>query len=254
MYFVFFVGTAGSGKTTLVKTFNDYLNDMQMDSAIINLDPAVESLPYTPSLDVRDYVDAYEVMEKFGLGPNSSLIAASDLILTKASEIKEDVDQIESNYVLVDTPGQIELFAYRETGRMLSSLIAGDNKKAMAFLIDSFIAKEARSYVSMLLLSSSVKFRMDMPTVNLLSKVDLLTEKELQEILTWSNGEELVDSLGTIDEYSYELVKSLVESLSAPPTPVSSTSNLGIDNFYAEIQRIFAGGEDFLTEEGNPTL
>ncbi len=254
MYFVFFVGTAGSGKTTLVKAFNDYLNDMQMDSAIINLDPAVENLPYTPSLDVRDYVDAQEVMEKFNLGPNSSLIAASDLILTKASEIKEEVDQIESNYVLVDTPGQIELFAYRETGRMLSSLIAGDNKKAMAFLIDSFIAKEARSYVSMLLLSSSVKFRMDMPTVNLLSKVDLLTDKELQEILTWSNGEELVDRLGTIDEYSYELVKSLVESLSAPPIPVSSTSNVGIDGFYAEVQRIFAGGEDFLTEEGNPTL
>ncbi|MUN29963.1 ATP/GTP-binding protein [Sulfuracidifex metallicus] len=254
MYFVFFVGTAGSGKTTLVKTFNDYLRDQQMDSTIINLDPAVESLPYTPAVDVRDYVDAYEVMEKFGLGPNSSLIAASDLVLTKASEIKEEVEQLESNYVLVDTPGQIELFAYRETGRMLASLIAGENKRAMAFLIDSFIAKEARSFVSMLLLSSSVKFRMDMPTINLLSKVDLLTDKELDLINSWSNGEELVDSLGTIDEYSYELIKLLVESLSSSPIPVSSTSNVGMDMFYAELQRIFAGGEDFLTEEGNPTL
>jgi GTPase SAR1 family protein len=254
MYFVFFVGTAGSGKTTLVKTFNDYLRDQQMDSTIINLDPAVESLPYTPAVDVRDYVDAYEVMEKFGLGPNSSLIAASDLVLTKASEIKEEVEQLESNYVMVDTPGQIELFAYRETGRMLASLIAGENKRAMAFLIDSFIAKEARSFVSMLLLSGSVKFRMDMPTINLLSKVDLLTDKELDLINSWSNGEELVDSLGTIDEYSYELIKLLVESLSSSPIPVSSTSNVGMDMFYAELQRIFAGGEDFLTEEGNPTL
>jgi GTPase SAR1 family protein len=254
MYFVFFVGTAGSGKTTLVKTFNDYLRDQQMDSTIINLDPAVESLPYTPAVDVRDYVDAYEVMEKFGLGPNSSLIAASDLVLTKASEIKEEVEQLESNYVLVDTPGQIELFAYRETGRILASLIAGENKRAMAFLIDSFIAKEARSFVSMLLLSSSVKFRMDMPTINLLSKVDLLTDKELDLINSWSNGEELVDSLGTIDEYSHELIKLLVESLSSSPIPVSSTSNVGMDMFYAELQRIFAGGEDFLTEEGNPTL
>ncbi len=254
MYFVFFVGTAGSGKTTLVKAFSDYLDDMQMDSTIINLDPAVETLPYTPSVDVRDYVDAREVMEKFGLGPNSSLIVASDLILTKASEIKDEVDQLESNYVLVDTPGQIELFAYRETGRMLSSLIAGSNKRAMAFLIDSFIAKEARSYVSLLLLSSSVKFRMDMPTVNLLSKVDLLENRELQHIMDWSDGEELVDSLGTIDEYSYELVKSLIESLSSPPIPLSSKSNVGLDSLYAEVQRIFAGGEDFLTEEGNPTL
>lgn len=254
MYYIFFTGTAGSGKTTLVKEFQDYLLDQELDTAVINLDPAVEKLPYTPDFDVRDYVDAFEVMEKYGLGPNSSLIASIDLLMTKAVEIKNEVSEIEANYVLIDTPGQVELFAYRDTGRLISSLIVGDNKAANVFLMDSFLAREARTYVSLLLLSSAIRFRMNLPQVNVLSKIDLLTPKELEEIKNWSNGEELIDRLGEVDDYSFELVKTLIESLDSAPVPVSSTNDEGFDELYAELQRIFAGGEDYLTEENSPRL
>ncbi|MEM3269317.1 MAG: ATP/GTP-binding protein, partial [Saccharolobus sp.] len=70
MYFIFILGTAGSGKTTLTKNLQDYLLDNEMDTAVINLDPAVEKLPYKPDFDVRDYIDTYEVMTTYGLGPN----------------------------------------------------------------------------------------------------------------------------------------------------------------------------------------
>ncbi|QKQ99427.1 GTPase [Metallosphaera tengchongensis] len=251
MYYVFFTGTAGSGKTTMVKEFQGYLLDQDMDVAVINMDPAVEGLPYYPDLDVREYVDATEVMRRYGLGPNSSLIASIDLLLTKASEIKGDLDSVEANYVLVDTPGQVELFAYRETGRYFSSLLVGGNKSVNVFLMDSSLAKEARSYVSLLLLSSSVRFKLGMPQVNVLSKVDLLSRDELDALMRWGEGEEIVDHLGVIDEYSFELVKALLENMEVPPVPVSSNSGEGFDELYAEIQRVVAGGEDFATEENN---
>ncbi|ARM76407.1 ATP/GTP-binding protein [Acidianus manzaensis] len=254
MYYIFFTGTAGSGKTSLVKEFQQYLLDQQLDTAIINLDPAVEKLPYTPDFDVRDYIDAYEVMQKFGLGPNSSLIVSIDLLMSKAVDIKNEISEIEANYVLVDTPGQVELFAYRDTGRILSSLIIGDNKAVNVFLLDSFLAKEARTYVSLLLLSSAIRFRMNLPQINVLSKIDLLNKKELEELNSWSNGEELIDSLGEIDDYSFDLINSLIESLDSPPVPVSSTTDEGLDELYAEIQKILAGGEDYLTEENSPRL
>ncbi|AKA74256.1 GTPase [Saccharolobus solfataricus] len=255
MYYVFILGTAGSGKTTLTKNLQDYLLDQEMDTAVINLDPAVEHLPYTPDFDVRDYVDAYEVMQNYHLGPNSSLIASIDLILTKASEIKSEIDQIEANYVLVDTPGQIELFAYRDTGRLISQLIRGNNKALGLFLLDSFLAKEARSFISLLLLSSSIKFRLDLPIINILNKIDLLTEKELEQILAWGdNAENLIDELGRLDEYSLELVNLLIESLSYNLIPMSSEEGKGFNELYAEIQRVIAGGEDYLTEESNPKL
>ncbi|MBW9140440.1 MAG: ATP/GTP-binding protein [Candidatus Aramenus sp.] len=254
MYFIFFTGTAGAGKTTIVKEFRDYLIDQEMDVATINLDPAVENLPYTPDFDVRDYVDAFEVMQRYQLGPNTSLIVSIDLVLSKAGEIKKEIDEIEANYVLVDTPGQVELFAYRDTGRLISSLIAGENRAVNVFLMDSFLAKEARSYVSLLLLSSAIKFRLNLPQVNVLSKVDLLSEKELENIKSWGEGEKIVDDLGTIDEYSFELVKTIVENLDSPPIPVSSVTDFGFDELYAEVQKVLAGGEDYLTEENNPRI
>jgi len=254
MYFIFVLGTAGSGKTTLVKSFQDYLLDNEMDTAVINLDPAVEQVPYKPDFDVRDYVDAFEVMERYGLGPNSSLIASIDLILTKAKDIKEEISRIEGNYVIVDTPGQIELFAYRETGRILSSLISEGNKSASVFLMDSFLSKDPRSYISLFLLSSSIKFRLSMPQILALSKSDLLTQQELERIRSWVEDGTIIDELGTIDEYSYELVNTIIENLDNLPIPVSSTTGGGFDELYAELQRIFAGGEDYLTEEPNPKL
>lgn len=254
MYYIFLVGTAGSGKTTLAKVLQDYLLSNDLDAAIINLDPAVENLPYTPDFDIRDYVNAFEVMEKYNLGPNSSLIASVDMALLKANEMKEELDKIEANYVIVDTPGQVELFAFRDSGRLLSSLVAGENKSASIFLMDSFLAKEARSYVSLLLLSSSVKFRLGLPQVNVLSKIDLMSKQELERILSWSNGEELIDNLGNISEYSEDLINSLLESLDSNPIPISSMTNEGLDDLYAELQRVFAGGEDYETEEPNARL
>ncbi|MEJ2771921.1 MULTISPECIES: ATP/GTP-binding protein [unclassified Stygiolobus] len=254
MYFIFVLGTAGSGKTTLVKALSDYLNGEELDTAIINLDPAVESLPYKPDLDVRDYVDAFEVMERYSLGPNSALVASIDLLLTKAKELKDELNEIEANYVLVDTPGQIELFAYRQTGRILSKLISDVNKSVSLFLLDSFLSKEARSFVSLLLLSSSVKFRLELPQILVLSKSDLLTPKEFQEMKSWIDEGRMIDEMGVLDEYSFELVKTVVENLDNFPVPVSSTTMEGMDELYAEIQRVLAGGEDYETEEPNPKL
>ncbi|WP_188848433.1 ATP/GTP-binding protein [Sulfodiicoccus acidiphilus] len=254
MYFIFVTGTAGSGKTTLTASLIDFLTQAGMDVAAANLDPAVERLPYVPDFDVRQYVDAGEIMRKYGLGPNSSLVAATDMALTKATEIREEMDKLRANYVIVDTPGQIELFAYRNSGRMLLTLLSEDSKSVNLFLLDSFLTKEPRSYLSLLLLSSSVKFRLNLPQVNLLSKVDLLTPQELEKITAWSEGEELIDALGIVDDNSYELASSVIQYASSPPTPVSAIEGKGLGEVYAQVQRILAGGEDYYTEEPNPNL
>jgi GTPase SAR1 family protein len=52
-------------------------------------------------------------MEEYELGSNGSLIMANDLIATKIDDIQKEADTINPDYLIVDTPGQIELFAYR---------------------------------------------------------------------------------------------------------------------------------------------
>jgi hypothetical protein len=50
---------AGSGKTTLVQQINSYMGIHKKVGYLINLDPAVRSLPYDPHIDIRDTVRSY---------------------------------------------------------------------------------------------------------------------------------------------------------------------------------------------------
>ena len=47
---------AGSGKTTFLQRLNAHLHQHSIPGYILNLDPAVGKLPYSPNIDIRDTV------------------------------------------------------------------------------------------------------------------------------------------------------------------------------------------------------
>ena len=55
---------------------------------VINLDPAVMSLPYGANIDIRDTVRYKEVMKEFNLGPNGGILTSLNLFSTKFDEVK----------------------------------------------------------------------------------------------------------------------------------------------------------------------
>ena len=54
---IFISGTAGSGKSLLTSKLYEYYTKNGAFTAVLNLDPGVENLPYTCDVDVRDFVD-----------------------------------------------------------------------------------------------------------------------------------------------------------------------------------------------------
>ena len=119
-------GTAGSGKSLLTSKLYDYYTQNSAFVAALNLDPGVENIPYTCDIDVRDYVDLVSVMKNYDLGPNGALVMANDLIASKIDDIRNEVERVNPDYLLVDTPGQIELFAYRSSGRFIVENITAE--------------------------------------------------------------------------------------------------------------------------------
>jgi GTPase SAR1 family protein len=259
-YFIVVLGTAGSGKTSLSSVLQSYLLDHQLDSIIVNLDPAVEELPYEPDVDVRDYVNAWDLMKKTGLGPNGALIASIDMILANIEDLKEEVWSYKSNYVIIDTPGQMELFAFRQTGPLVLRALIGDAKSVGVFLLDSTFATQPSNLLSALLLAASTHVRVRIPMVCALSKIDLLEPGLVSKIMNMlENPEDLSTEISMEKDarliWGQDELLTLLEKLTVFTTiPVSNVSGEGFDDLYAAIQRILAGGEDYYTEEPSPAL
>ena len=101
---------------------------------------------------------------------------ANDLIASKIDEIQNDVNSINPDYLIVDTPGQIELFAIknnRSSGRFIIDQITSD-EKASIFLFDGSIITTPVNFVSIALLATSIRLRLNLPTINVITKTDVI--------------------------------------------------------------------------------
>lgn len=251
---LYFVGTAGAGKSTLAGAYKEWALNRGLDCVLVNLDPGAEKLPYTPDVDVRDWVNLKDVMKSQGLGPNGAQIAASDLLAIQAKKIKDAVEAFRTDYVLIDTPGQIELFVFRPSGKYLVDYLFPQTS-ALAFLLDPFLAKTPSGYVSEMLLASSVQFRLGIPTAHILTKADMLMEDELERIQAWSQDPERLrtdfdaEEQSPYREMSMDLLR-VIDGLGTLPNLWSTSAvNLeGIDDLYTHIQQVLAGGEDLLSD------
>ena len=158
MLIQYIIGPAGSGKSTLVKALLDYIKSYNHEISVIsiNLDPAVQTLPYSPDIDIQDYITVNEVVEKTGLGPNGAIIAATDQMVNYIDDLKYEINQYnDPEIVLVDTPGQMELFSYRDSGPMIANALGfGEAKRAILFCYDSTLCQRPNGFVSTLLLDA----------------------------------------------------------------------------------------------------
>ncbi len=249
MFIVFVIGTAGSGKSLLTSSFGEWLRMERQNVTLVNMDPGALNLPYTPDLDVRDYISIEEIMEKYGLGPNGALVAAADLIADRCEKLGEEIEEFNPDIVLVDTPGQMELFAFRASGPYIASELTKE-PKAILYLFDSVFSTNPLNYVSNMFLSSAVYTRFFLPQVHVLSKCDLLPEAEVNTILEWSEDVRALERAfdERLDDAKRLLSRNLMEAirylgLDFALIPVSSKTNEGLIDLNALIERIFKGGE-----------
>src|SRR5581483_3713602 len=202
---VFVTGTAGSGKSLLTSRLVQWYRDTGAYPVTLNLDPGAVTLPYEPDIDVRNYIDIGTLMDSYALGPNGALVMASDMVATKLDELQEEVDEANPDYLIVDTPGQIELFAFRASGPYFVSNLQADNK-ATVFAFDGTLVSSPINFVSISLLASAVKLRLKTAQVNALTKRDLVIDK-LKDILDWAGSAQALESaLNSEKDAEYSLL------------------------------------------------
>ncbi|MEM2937587.1 MAG: ATP/GTP-binding protein [Candidatus Bathyarchaeia archaeon] len=251
MFIVFIIGTAGSGKSLLTAAFSEWLKMSKQDVAIVNLDPGALTLPYSPDVDARDYVSVDRLMDEYGLGPNGALIMAADLLADDIEKISVEIEDLKSDIVLVDTPGQMELFAFRASGPFIASELTRE-PKVIVYLFDAVFSLNPLNYVSNLFLSAAVYSRFLLPQLHVLSKCDLLPENEVNKIVDWSaNPKSLENAIeqkleGTKRLLSRNMMRAIYQlGLKFLLIPVSAKTNEGMINFNMALERILARGDKY---------
>jgi GPN-loop GTPase len=249
MELIFITGTAGAGKSLLASSLLSWYKEKGQDAISVNLDPGATSLPYNPDVDIRTKINFEDLMNELSLGPNGALVLATDLTASKVSEVQEEIDSTNPDFVIVDTPGQIELFVFRESGPFIGRNLSGDSK-SLLFLFDSLVASSPTNFLSLALLATSVKLRMGLPQIHVLSKTDLAPEA-VASTMKWSREsasfEEALSKARSGEEYTFysQLFRSLRRvSLSAGLCPVSSFTRDGLVALIGEISRVARGGEE----------
>ncbi len=251
MFIVFIIGTAGSGKSLLTASLGQWLKMTKQDVSFVNLDPGAVTLPYSPDVDVRNHVDIENLMEEYHLGPNGALVMAADLVADDIEEISKEIEELQSDIVLVDTSGQMELFAFRASGPYIANELTKESK-AIVYLFDSVFSVNPLNYVSNLFLSAAVYNRFLLPQLHLLSKCDLLPKAEVNKIVDWSTSvgalENSIDQKleGTKRLLSLNMMQAISKlGLKFSLLPISAKTNEGITNFNIALERILAGGDKY---------
>ena len=247
---LYFVGTAGCGKSTLTYAFQLWMQSQGFDAITVNLDPGVDELMYNPDVDVRDWVEIDDIMKEYGLGPNGAQIAAADMMALNVKEISEVIAGFDTDYVLIDTPGQLELFTFRQSSRVIVEEL-GIEDSVLAFLFDPSVARSPNGYVSSMMLAATVHFRLPVPMLLLMAKADMLKDSDKELIDSWSRDHYALFS-SLMDEskdaqtsVSVEFLQAL-ESIGAgrAVVPVSADTGEGLEDIYSSVQMSLRGGED----------
>lgn len=207
-------------------------------------------LLYTPDVDVRDWISLTEVMKDTGLGPNGAQIAAADMLALNIKEVAQVVEGYDTDFVLIDTPGQLELFTFRQSSKVVIEELSGE-RAMLVYLYDPALAKTANGFVSSLMLSASVHFRMPYPMLPVLAKADLLQDHERERILLWGKdfyalfNALLDESIDSQTQINAEFLQAL-ETVGAGRSliPVSAEADEGMEDIYSAAQEVFEGGED----------
>lgn len=183
------MGPAGAGKTTFCTALIQHLQHSHRSCFYVNLDPAATDLAYTPDLDIRDLITLEDAMDEMGYGPNGGLIFCFEFLLQNLDFLSNPIETLTEEFLIIfDLPGQIELYTHipllPELIKYLSRMGPLNINLCAAYLLEATFVVDKAKFFAGTLSAMSAMVNMELPHINILSKMDLVqsqvNKKELR--------------------------------------------------------------------------
>lgn len=115
-------------------------------------------------------------MKQYNLGPNGGILTALNLFTTKFDQVLSYVDkkvQEEVPYILLDTPGQIEIFTWSASGAIITDAMASSLPTVVAYIIDTPRTAAPETFMSNMLYACSILYKTKLPFILVFNKTDV---------------------------------------------------------------------------------
>lgn len=243
---IIIMGMAGSGKTTFVNSLEQHLINKEKENYIINLDPAVYDTLYEANMDIRDTIKYKEVMKTYNLGPNGAIMTSLNLFSTNIHKVvdlleKKKKEETKLDYLIVDTPGQLEVFSWSASGKLISDSLSLLYPTVLLYVVDLVRNQNPNTFISNMLYALSIMYKMQLPMILVLNKKDLVKE---DMCVSWiKDYTELQSALDTDSEYISSFSNSLCLTLeefykTVEFVSVSSKTGDGFDELLSVIGKV----------------
>ncbi|XP_010179767.1 PREDICTED: GPN-loop GTPase 2 [Mesitornis unicolor] len=171
------IGPPGSGKTTYCHGMQEFMGRIGRKVTVVNLDPANEVMPYQCGVDIAELITLPDVMENLKLGPNGGLIYCMEYLEANFDWLQDKLAAFRGHYYLFDCPGQVELYTHHDALKNVFAQLAKWNfRLAAVHLVDSHYCTDPGKFISVLCTSLSTMLHVELPHVNVLSKMDLIEQ------------------------------------------------------------------------------
>ncbi|KAF7872801.1 uncharacterized protein EAF02_008872 [Botrytis sinoallii] len=169
------LGSPGAGKSTYCNGMQQFMSAIGRKCSIVNLDPANDHTSYPCAIDVRNFIKLEDIMEEDSLGPNGGVLYALEELENNMEWLEEGLAELGEDYVLFDCPGQVELYTHHSSLRnIFFKLQKLGYRLVVLHLSDSYCLTLPSLYISNLILSLRAMLQMDLPHLNVLTKMDKL--------------------------------------------------------------------------------
>ncbi|XP_060641473.1 GPN-loop GTPase 3 isoform X2 [Anolis sagrei] len=203
------MGPAGSGKSTYCSTMVQHCETLNRSVQVVNLDPAAEHFDYHVMADIRELIELDDVMEDDSLrfGPNGGLVFCMEYFTSNFDWLEECLGHVEDDLSLCSS-GQIELYTHLPVMKQLvEQLQQWEFRVCGVFLVDSQFMVESFKFISGAMAALSAMISLEIPQVNVMTKMDLLSKKaktEIEKYLDPDMYSTLEDSTGLLKSKQFK--------------------------------------------------
>ena len=133
--------------------------------------------------------------EELKFGPNGGLVFAMEFLLENQEWLEEALGENEDDYILFDCPGQIELYTHMPVmRRLVDTLQAWNFRICGIFVLDCHFMVDGNKFISGAMAALSVMVNLELPHVNVLSKVTAVLKLVFIKYFRWICSPRAADS------------------------------------------------------------